>query len=255
MSEISAVIIAYNEEQFIERCLASLKDVADEIVVVDSLSTDNTASICSRYNVKFCTRPFEGYVQQKTYATSLASFPWVLSIDADEALSEELRRSILDIKNNLNADGYIFNRLNNYCGKWIRHSRWYPDRHLRLFNREKGRWTGINPHDFFRLNRNCRTKRLKGDLLHWYYSSIEEHVEKMNSFSSIGASELFRLGRKAGACTPHIHLVWSFFRSYILRGGFLDGQLGYTGCMISAMGSFLKYAKLRKMYYVEKTDK
>ncbi|MBN1107777.1 MAG: glycosyltransferase family 2 protein [Bacteroidales bacterium] len=255
MPEISAVIIAYNEEQFIERCLASLDGIADEIVVVDSFSTDSTPSICSRFNVKFSTHPFEGYVQQKTYATSLASFTWVLSIDADEALSEELRKSILKIKDNPVFDGYVFNRLNNYCGKWIRHSRWYPDRHLRLFNREKGRWTGMNPHDSFRLNRGCRTKRLKGDLLHWFYSSVEEHVEKMNSFSTISASELFRLGRKAGACTPHFHLVWSFFRSYILKAGFLDGHLGYTGCMITAMGSFLKYAKLRQMYSIEKKDK
>lgn len=252
MPEISAVIIAYNEDQYIEKCLASLEGVADEIVVVDSYSTDSTKSICSTYNVRFFSHTFEGYVEQKTYAISLASFRYVLSLDADEALSDELRKSILEIKNNLSYDGYIFNRLNNYCGKWIRHSRWYPDRHLRLFNREKGRWVGPNPHDSFRLDRGSRTKRLKGDLLHWYYASIEEHVEKVNRFSTISANEMFRAGKKAGPLTPHFHMVWSFFRSFILRAGFLDGSPGYTGCLISAVGSFLKYSKLRRLYSLAK---
>jgi glycosyltransferase involved in cell wall biosynthesis len=247
MPGISAVIIAFNEEDYIERCLASLEGVADEIIVVDSFSTDGTEEICKRYNVRFLRHDFEGYVQQKNYALSLASYPYVLSLDADEALSPELKRSLLEIRQNMLYDGYIFNRLNNYCGKWIRHSRGYPDRHLRLFNKAKGKWVGPNPHDSFRLDRGSRTSRLKGDLLHWNYASTEEHLEKVNRFSTISADELFRAGKKAGPLDPHFHMLWSFFRSYILCAGFLDGTPGYKLCMIAAKGSFLKYSKLRKL--------
>jgi len=247
MSQISAVIISFNEEKYIGRCLASLEGIADEIVVVDSFSTDRTEEICRSFNVKFVKHEFEGDVEQKNFALTLSSNPWVLSLDADESLSEELRDSILREKDTLNFNGYSFNRLNNYCGRWIRHSRWYPDRHLRLFDVSKGRWTGPNPHDTFILNSGCRIKRLKGDILHIIYDSVEEHVDKINRFSTIGAEEYFRAGRKAGPLAPHLHMAWSFFRSYILYAGFLDGHYGYTACMISAMGSFLKYSKLRKL--------
>ncbi len=249
MPDISAVIITFNEERYIGRCISSLEGVADEIIVVDSYSTDRTGEKCREYNVKFSHHSFEGYVEQKNYAMSLASNQWILSLDADEALSEESRRSILEIKDNLNHDGYIFNRLNNYCGKWIRYSRWYPDRHLRLFNRTKGRWTGFNPHDTFRLDKGYRAARLKGDIHHILYESIEEHVEKINRFSSISADAYFSAGRKAGPLTAHFHMAWSFFRSFILNAGFLDGYYGYTGCMISAMGTYLKYSKLRDLQF------
>jgi len=248
MPKISAVIIAFNEEQYIEKCLASLEDVADEIVVVDSFSTDRTEDICGKFNVRFSKHKFEGYVEQKNYALSLAAFPYVLSLDADEALSDELKKSILKIKDNFIYDGYILNRLNNYCGKWINHSRWYPDKHLRLFNPTKGKWTGPNPHDRFKMNPGSKVTRLKGDIYHWYYASMEEHWDKVNLFSTISANEYFKAGRKSGPLTAHVHMGWSFFRSYILNAGFLDGYLGYTGCLITAMSSFLKYSKLRRLY-------
>ena len=252
MPEISAVIITFNEERYIGRCISSLEGIADEIIVVDSFSTDGTREICLKYNVKFSQHRFEGYVEQKNYAMSVAANKWILSLDADEALSDESRRSILEIKDNLNHEGYIFNRLNNYCGKWIRYSRWYPDRHMRLFDRTKGRWTGLNPHDSFRLDKGNRSLRLKGDIHHIFYESIEEHVEKTNRFSTISADAYFRAGRKAGPLTAHFHMAWSFFRSFILNAGFLDGYYGYMGCMISAMGTFLKYSKLRNLQYQAK---
>jgi glycosyltransferase involved in cell wall biosynthesis len=247
MPKISAVIIAFNEEQYIEKCLASLECIADEIIVIDSFSTDHTEDICGRFNVRFNKHKFEGYVEQKNYALSLAVYPYVLSLDADEALSDELKMSILKIKDNLIYDGYFLNRLNNYCGKWIKHSRWYPDKHLRLFNPTKGKWIGPNPHDRFKLNPGSKVTRLKGDIYHWYYASIEEHLDKVNRFSTISADEYFKAGRKSGPLTAHVHMVWSFFRSYILNAGFLDGYLGYTGCVITAMSSFLKYSKLRRL--------
>ncbi|HOU29918.1 MAG TPA: glycosyltransferase family 2 protein, partial [Bacteroidales bacterium] len=127
MVKISAVVIAFNEEEFIGRCIESLKEVADEIIVVDSYSTDSTPDICRSLNVKLVQHPFEGYAEQKNFATSLATYPVVLSLDADEALSEELKSSILKVKEDFRYDGYYFNRRNNYCGKWMSHSRLYPD--------------------------------------------------------------------------------------------------------------------------------
>ncbi|HCI56119.1 MAG TPA: glycosyltransferase family 2 protein [Bacteroidales bacterium] len=252
MVKISAVIIAYNEEDFIERCLESIDGIADEIIVVDSFSTDSTPEKCKKYNVRFFQHAFEGYAEQKNYATSLASYPHVLSLDADEALSEELKKSILEVKENFKYDGYLFNRRNNYCGKWMKHSRLYPDRQLRLFDMRKGKWEGPNPHDSFKLASGYRVVRLKGDIYHWYYKSIQEHVDKLNRFSTIAAEEYFKEGKKAGVYTGYLHRVWNFFRSYILSAGFLDGYLGYLYCSISAYGSFLKYSKLRRLGMLNK---
>ena len=136
--KISAVIITYNEERNIGSCLDSVKAVADEIVVVDSYSTDKTQEICSRMNVKFLQHHFEGHIEQKNYAVSCVQYGHVLSLDADEILSEKLKQSIIAAKQNWRFDGYSFNRSTNYCGNWIRHSGWYPDTKLRLWNRTKG---------------------------------------------------------------------------------------------------------------------
>ena len=144
---ISAVIIAFNEEKNIERCILSLKNVVDEIVVVDSFSKDKTKEICLAHNVVFIEHSFKGHIEQKNWAYTQASNNYVLSLDADEALSDELKNSILAIKNNWKNDGYAFNRLTSYCGKWIKHCGWYPDIKLRLWDRRKGTWKGINPHD------------------------------------------------------------------------------------------------------------
>jgi glycosyltransferase involved in cell wall biosynthesis len=247
MPEISAVIITYNEELFIEKCLSSLEGIADEIVVVDSFSTDSTEPACMKHDVRFIKHAFEGYVEQKNFALTQARHPFVLSLDADEALSDELRKSILEIKNNPECDGYYFNRMNNYCGKWIKHSGWYPDRHLRLFNPLKGKWAGLNPHDRFRLNPGSRSRLLKGDLLHWNYSSIEEHIDKINRFSTIAAREYFKAGIKAGPFKGTIHMIWNFIRSYILSAGFLDGHIGHVHCSITAYERLLKYSKLRRL--------
>jgi glycosyltransferase involved in cell wall biosynthesis len=255
MPKISAVIITLNEEQFIGQCLKSLEDVADEIIVVDSFSTDATEDICRKHNARFIKHAFEGYVEQKNFAVSLAAYPYVLSLDADEALSDELKKSILKIKDNPESDGYYFNRCNNYCGKWIKHSRWYPDRHLRLFSSAKGKWVGTNPHDRFMLNPGCRSALLKGDLKHWNYSSFEEHIDKMNRLSTLIANEYFKAGKKAGPCTASLHCLWSFFRSFILRAGFLDGYIGYVGCSITAYTCFLKYSKLRRLNMNSKKEK
>ena len=247
MPKISAVIITYNEELYIDKCLASIDGVADEIVVVDSYSTDSTEEICRKYNVRFIKHEFEGYRDQKNYAMGLATYKNILSLDADEALSDTLRGSILSIKDKWDFDGYVFNRRNNFCGKWIRYSQWYPDRQLRLFYADHGKWGELNLHERFLMSNGATIGRLKGDLLHWPFSSIEDHFEKMNKFSVIGAEEFYKAGKRANFFTPYIHFIWGFFRSYIINGGFLDGRNGYRICSLYAKSTLAKYRKLRQL--------
>ena len=247
MPKISAVIIAYNEEQFIGKCLASLNGVADEIVVVDSFSTDATEEICNKYNVRFVKHLFEGYKDQKNFAIQQATYKNVLSLDADEALSDTLRASIIAVKRKLKYDGYFVNRRNYFCGKWIQHSTWYPDKQLRLFYSDKGQFGKLNLHEKFIMSNGGTTGKLKGDLLHWSCNTLEDHLEKMNKYSLIGAEEYHKTGRKANFFTPYIHYLWGFFRSYFIRAGFLDGSEGFLICSIYAKSAFNKYKLLRKL--------
>ena len=151
MTPVSVVIITFNEEHNIARCLDSVKGIADEIVIVDSFSKDKTKEICLSYGAKFIENKFEGHIQQKNFAITQAKYPHILSLDADEALDEKLRNSISEVKKNFVHDGYYMNRLTNYCGKWVHHSGWYPDTKLRLWDSRKGQWAGVNPHDKYEL--------------------------------------------------------------------------------------------------------
>ena len=247
MPEISAVIITYNEELFIDKCLSSLEGIADEIIVVDSFSTDATEEICKKHNVKFIKHAFEGFRDQKNFGLKLASHKHILSLDADEALSDSLRKSILDIKDKWEYDGYLFNRRSNYCGNWINHSEWYPDRQLRMFYTDHGKWGELNLHEKFIMSNGATIGRLKGDLLHWPFASLQDHIDKMNKYSIIGAEEFYRVGRKSGLLTPYIHYFWGFFRSYIINRGFLDGHNGYLICSMYAKSTFNKYKRLRQL--------
>ena len=161
MPKLSVVIITFNEERNIGRCIESVREVADEIVVVDSFSTDKTRAICEKHGVNFIEHAFDGHIQQKNFAITQAKFPHQLSLDADEALSEDLKTEILKIKNDWRYDSYRMNRLTNYCGKWIHHCGWYPDTKLRLYDSTKGVWGGVNPHDKFELNPGSKVGFLK----------------------------------------------------------------------------------------------
>jgi len=245
MPKISAVIITFNEELSIDRCLASLQGIADEIIVVDSFSTDATEEICKKHNVNFVKHVFEGFRDQKNFALTLATYKNIISLDADEALSDKLRESIFAIKDNWKYDGYLFNRRGNYCGNWIRHSEWYPDRQLRLFYADHGQWGKLNLHEKFLMSNGARIGKLKGDLLHWPFSSHQDHIDKMYKYSLIGAEEFHKAGIKANIFTPYIHFLWGFFRSFIINRGFLDGRSGYLICSIYAKSTYNKYKKLR----------
>lgn len=248
MNQLSVVIITFNEERNIGRCLQSVRALADEILVVDSFSTDRTAEICASFNVRFYSNPFAGHIEQKNYALTLASYPYILSLDADEELSPELTASLFEIKNNPIADGYYFNRLTNYCGKWIRHGGWYPDQKLRYFEKGKAQWGGKNPHDQLLLHDPKNKKFLKGDLLHYSYYSLEDHLKQVNSFTTIGARSAFEEGQRAGMFSLIIKPIYKFIRDYILLGGFLDGYYGFIIARISANATYLKYAKLRELW-------
>jgi glycosyltransferase involved in cell wall biosynthesis len=244
---ISAVIITFNEEQNIERCIRSLEGVADEIIVVDSYSTDKTVEIAASLGAVVYQQVFLGHVEQKNFALSKSTHPQVLSLDADEVLSEKLKESILEVKENWTHDGYYFNRLTSYCGRWIKHTSWYPSKKLRLWDRRKGEWGGVNPHDKFILKKGASRKFLKGDLLHFSYVSSEQHYKKVQFYSRIFAELHFYKGQRTYLWNQFLNPDWRFFRDYIIKLGFLDGRDGYTISRISAYETFLKYSKLLKL--------
>jgi glycosyltransferase involved in cell wall biosynthesis len=246
--QISAVVITFNEERHIERCLKSVERVADEVIVVDSFSTDKTREICSGRNVKFIQHDFEGHIQQKNYAVSCAAHKQVLSLDADEELSDTLIQSIIAVKADWRCDGYAFNRLTNYCGKWIRYSGWYPDTKTRMWDRSKGRWGGVNPHDRVEMDDGCRVCHLTGDLHHYSYLTIKDHINQINSFSEIAARAAYARGIRAGlAADIVLNPFLTFFKKYILKLGILDGYEGFLIAIHTAYGKFLKYIKLREL--------
>jgi hypothetical protein len=198
--------------------------------------------------VDFEQHRFEGHIEQKNYALTRAKNDHVLSLDADEALSEKLKQSILVTKQNWEHDGYTLNRLTDYCGRWIRHCGWYPDKKLRLFDRRKGRWGGVNPHDHVIMDKNCCIGHLRGDLLHYSYPTIKHHVSQIDRFSDIAAREAFQRGRNANVFLDIcLNPTLTFFKKYFLKLGILDGYEGFVISIGTAYGKFLKYIKLREL--------
>lgn len=242
--KISAAIITFNEERNIERCLTSLQDVVDEIVVVDSFSTDHTKAICAKFNVKFIPNNFAGHIEQKNFAIDQCSNEYVLSLDADEALSEELKASILKVKKNLNAHAYSFNRRTNYCGTWVNHCGWYPDTKIRLFHKSAGAWGGTNPHDNYLVEKENRVQHISGDILHYSYYTVEEHLQQARKFSEIAAKAMHQKGKRSSLLLLVLKPISKFIRNYIIKLGFLDGIVGWKICTISAKATYWRYAKL-----------
>jgi heptosyltransferase III len=243
MVKISAVVITYNEERNIGRCIDSLFHVADEIVVIDSFSKDRTKEICLEKGVRVVEHPFKSHIDQKNFAVTQAIHDVVLSLDADEYLSEELVKGILEVKENWPTEAYRMNRLSNYGGKWIRHGNWYPDQKIRLWNRRIGLWGGENPHDKIILNSGIKIKHLKGDILHRAYTDSAETLVKIQSYSEIFARE--NVSRKTSSVSKIIfRSTFGFFKSYILKRGFMDGFEGLMVAGAVANHVFYKYAKL-----------
>lgn len=255
--KLSVVIITFNEADNIRRCLESLRGLPDEIVVVDSGSTDDTAAICAEYAVRFISQEFLGYAEQKNFALDQANHDIVLSLDADEALSPELHESVKAALANFTADGYTMNRLNDYGGKWVRHSGWYPDKKLRLWRKTKGRWGGGAIHESVQMEPGAKVAHLKGDLLHYSYKSISHHIAAFNRYSTIAAEEAFAKGRKINVFADIImNPFFTFLKKYFVKLGFLDGYAGFCIAIHSSYGKFVKYAKLKELHdNMKKTEK
>ena len=246
--KLSAVIISLNEERNIGRCIGSLLDVADEIVVLDAHSTDRTRDICLAAEVTFVQKEWQGYSSSKNYANSLVSGDYIISVDADEALSPELAESILSIKSAAsNNVAFSMNRLNNYFGKWIRHGDWYPDRKVRIFKKEEGRWEG-SIHERLVFPTNTRIIHLRGDLLHYATPTIAEYVRKSWHYAHLVAqSDIDQRKMKTWLYHGAIKPLSLFIRSYFIKLGFLDGYQGLMLAGIAAWERHVRYVAFRRL--------
>ena len=254
MNKLSAVIITLNEERNIDRCLSSLVSVVDEVVVVDSFSTDATREICLGYSnqehtlqpfaMNFVNHEWEGYVATKNLGNRLASNDLILSIDADEALSPQLASSIQAMKNqDVAGKAFSMNRLMNYCGQWIRHGGWYPDTKVRIFDRRQVRWAGKKVHETLEIPETTEIVHLGGDLLHYSFYTPEEHRRQMEKFALLSAEEMVEAGKKANQFQAGLHTGWKFLRDYLFKAGFLDGRNGFAISRTNAYGVWCKYMK------------
>lgn len=243
MVNISGVIITFNEEKNIARCIDSLLPVVDEIVVIDSYSRDRTKEICLAKGVRFVEHPFRSHIDQKNYAVTQATHPYILSLDADEYLSDELAQSILEAKRSWPAEAYRMNRLSSYGNRWIKHGSWYPDRKIRLWNKSFGVWGGENPHDKVVLKSGTPVIHLVGDILHRAYKDSRETLEKIQRYSDIFAFE--NAGKKSSSLLKIVgHTTFAFSKSFIIKRGFLDGFEGLMVAKAEANHVFYKYSKL-----------
>lgn len=240
---ISGVVICCDEEVSIERCLASLQ-FCDEIVVVDSGSRDRTVEIARRFTDRVIDQPFLGYVEQKNFALEQAKHDWVVSLDADEALSAELQQEIQDALRGDDGSvyGYRLDRVTHYLGTWHDYGEWHPDWQLRVFRRSRGRWTGRNPHD--RIQLEGPVGRLTGRLEHWTYENLAEHVRTIDRFSTEMARSLAQDGVRFRMRDLLFRPPARFLKGFVLRGGFRKGLPGFLVSVATSFYVFMKYAKL-----------
>lgn len=251
---VSAIVVCFNEEKNIGACLDSLR-WCDEIVVVDSFSTDRTVEICRQYTEHIVQRNWAGYRDQKAFAHSQATQDWVLLVDSDERVTPELRD---EINRTLSSSagayaGFSVPRLVFYLGRWWRRGGWYPDYDVRLFRRDRATWGGTDPHEKILVDGQVR--RLRHPLQHYSYRSIEDHIQRINHFTSISARELWKEGKRFHRSDALFRPAFRFFRSYVLKRGFLEGFAGFHVALTAAVYVFLKYAKLWELELEGKDDR
>jgi glycosyltransferase involved in cell wall biosynthesis len=245
--EISVVIITYNEEANIEAALKSVADIASEIIVVDRHSSDETVKIAQKYADKVILREWTNFADQKNFGNEKAKFPWILSLDADERVSDELRQEIQSLKGEEpKCAAFSMPRQTFYLGRWIRHAGWYPDRKIRLFHKEKARWEGEYVHEALVVD--GQICKLQGHLQHFTYGSIRDHIERINSFSDLGAQKLYAQKKKCRWYQMAIIPSLNFLKSYLWRGGFLDGFAGFVISVLHGYSLFIRYAKLKEIW-------
>ena len=249
MNLLSVCLITSNEESNLPRVLSSVIGVADEVVVVDCGSTDRTPEITVEYGAKFVTRKWTNFAEQKNEAAAAASHDWILSLDADEELSPELREALLAWKRDEpKFSVYEFARRTWYLGAWVNHTGWYPDFQRRLFRRDAAQFSGII-HEALRFE--GKPGRLKGDLLHYTVRSCEEHERKVESYTTLAAQQMQMAGRKSWRTAMWLATPWSWFKNFVLGLGFLDGRRGWLISRMAARGTWLKYKKLGKLIEAE----
>jgi glycosyltransferase involved in cell wall biosynthesis len=243
--KISAAIITYNEERNIARVLESLR-CCDEIVVIDSGSNDRTVELATKLGARVIDSVWRGFAGQKNYASEYCEHDWVLSLDADEALSEALEAEIWQIKKNgPRFDAYTMPRLAQYLGRWILHSGWYPDRKIRLFDRRRAKWVGEYVHESVAVEGTIG--HLKSNILHFTCSSLSEHLKTMDRYTTLAAEQLVEQKKEIGWTHLALDPPWTFFKTYVLQRGFLDGTEGLAIAHMAALYNFVKYAKAKNM--------
>jgi glycosyltransferase involved in cell wall biosynthesis len=243
--KISATIITLNEERNIARAIESLR-CCDEIVVLDSGSVDRTVELATNLGARVVDGTWRGYAGQKNFAAEQASHDWILSLDADEALSESLEGEIWTVKKKGPLyEAYTMPRMAQYLGKWILHGGWYPDRKVRLYDRRKARWKGDFVHESVEVN--GRIGHLESNLLHFTCDSLSEHLKTMDRYTTLAAQEIVARGEKIGWPRLIAGPAWTFLRTFVFKRGFQDGVEGLTIAYMAALYAFLKYAKARNM--------
>lgn len=248
MTGLSAYLIVYNEEKNLQKTLSAIKEVSDEIIIVDSGSTDHTVLIAESYGAKVYQKEFKGFGEQKNYAESLCNYDWRINFDADEMPSEQLIKSLQDFKQNPRKGIYKFNRLTFYCGKAVRHCGWYPDAKIRLWKKGEASWNFAKVHESVEINeKGLEIFSLKGDLLHYSINSIDQHLNIIHKYADLGAKELFEKGKSHKSWKRFISPISQFIKMYFIKAGFLDGKIGWIICKNSAWAAYLKYYKLYQL--------
>lgn len=248
MMHISLVVIAKNEAEKISACIGSVADLVDEILVMDSGSTDGTQTLAESLGARVVFRPFQGHIEQKNAAAHEARTEWILSLDADEQLDGQARQEILRLKaEGPTASAYGWNRLNHYGNQPIWHGAWYPDRKLRLWKKNSGTWQGQNPHDKWVPGPGEKVAWLKGHILHFSFNGRHDHREQAERFAKIAAAAMHGRGKRAAWFRPYLHGGLRWFRDYIWLGGFLDGQAGWHIAGINAWEAAEKYRRLQQL--------
>ena len=244
---ISAVIITKNEQENIERCILSLKGIADEILVIDSGSTDKTIEISEKLGALVIKTEWLGYAETKNLGNEKAKFNYILSLDADEEISKDLKISLFQLKDTGFKGAFEFNRLTNYCGKWITHSGWYPDTKTRLFDKRLAKWGGEFVHETLNIENGDVPTHIRGDLFHYSYKNKKEHIERTRKYALLSAKKMYSANKTTSSIKPFISATAKFIKMYILKLGFLDGKLGFQLARISSQGVRFKYSELNRM--------